>query len=203
MRRRRWRRRGRTARIDVRAVVAVRRRQDHAGARADERRRRPADVGVGDDAADAARRSRRQGLLFHRQAALRCHGEEQRAAGHAPVFDHFYGTPRAPVEAALAAGATCCSTSTGRARSSCARRRGSDVVSVFILPPSAADLEKRLHTRAQDSDDVIRGRMSRASHEMSHWAEYDYIVVNRQYRHRLRGGQIDPHAPSSSNANGR
>ena len=53
-----------------------------------------------------------------------------------------------------------------------------DVVSVFILPPSAADLEKRLHTRAQDSDEVIRGRMSRATHELSHWAEYDYIVVN-------------------------
>jgi len=51
---------------------------------------------------------------------------------------------------------------------------------VFILPPSAADLEKRLHTRAQDSDAVIKGRMSRASHEMSHWAEYDYIVVNRK-----------------------
>ena len=49
---------------------------------------------------------------------------------------------------------------------------------MFILPPSAADLEKRLHTRAQDSDAVIRGRMSRASHEMSHWAEYDYIVIN-------------------------
>ncbi len=53
-----------------------------------------------------------------------------------------------------------------------------DVVSVFILPPSAADLEKRLHSRAQDSDEVIRKRMSRASHEMSHWAEYDYIVIN-------------------------
>jgi guanylate kinase len=53
-----------------------------------------------------------------------------------------------------------------------------DVVSVFILPPSAADLEKRLHSRAQDSDEVIRGRMDRASHEMSHWAEYDYIVIN-------------------------
>ena len=51
-------------------------------------------------------------------------------------------------------------------------------LSVFILPPSAADLEKRLHSRAQDSDEVIRKRMSRASHEMSHWAEYDYIVIN-------------------------
>jgi guanylate kinase len=55
-----------------------------------------------------------------------------------------------------------------------------DVVSVFILPPSAADLEKRLHSRAQDSHEVIRGRMSRASHEMSHWAEYDYIVINHE-----------------------
>ena len=58
-------------------------------------------------------------------------------------------------------------------------RAREDLVSVFILPPSAADLEKRLHTRAQDSDEVIRGRMSRATHELSHWAEYDYIVVNQ------------------------
>src|SRR5690606_35003149 len=57
-------------------------------------------------------------------------------------------------------------------------KAGNDVVSVFILPPSAADLEKRLHTRAQDSDAVIRTRMSRAAHEMSHWAEYDYVVIN-------------------------
>ena len=48
------------------------------------------------------------------------------------------------------------------------------------MPPSAADLEKRLHTRAQDSDAVIRGRMSRATHELSHWAEYDYVVTNRE-----------------------
>ena len=73
---------------------------------------------------------------------------------------------------------TCCSTSTGRARSNCTKRRASTSSGVFILPPSAADLEKRLHTRAQDSDEVIRGRMSRATHELSHWAEYDYIVVN-------------------------
>jgi len=85
------------------------------------------------------------------------------------VFDNRYGTPRAPVEAALAAERTCCSTSTGRARSNCGKRPGPTSSVVFILPPSAADLEKRLHSRAQDSDDVIRGRMSRASHEMSHW----------------------------------
>jgi guanylate kinase len=97
---------------------------------------------------------------------------------HAPVFDHFYGTPRAPVEAALAAGQDVLFDIDWQGTQQLRERARQDVVSVFILPPSAADLEKRLHTRAQDSDAVIRGRMSRASHEMSHWAEYDYIVVN-------------------------
>ena len=65
------------------------------------------------------------------------------------------------------------------ARNPAAASKGErDVVRVFILPPSAAELERRLHTRAQDSDEVIRERMSRATHELSHWAEYDYIVVN-------------------------
>src|SRR5262249_14992995 len=54
-----------------------------------------------------------------------------------------------------------------------------DLVSVFVLPPSARELERRLHTRAQDSDEVIRGRMGKAADEMSHWAEYDYVIVNR------------------------
>ena len=67
-----------------------------------------------------------------------------------------------------------------------------DVVSVFILPPSAADLEKRLHSRAQDSDDVIRGRMNRASHEMSHWAEYDYIVINHDIDQAFAEVEFDP-----------
>ena len=99
---------------------------------------------------------------------------------HAPVFDHFYGTPRAAVEAALAAGRDVLFDIDWQGTQQLRATAGQDVVSVFILPPSAADLEKRLHTRAQDSDAVIKGRMSRASHEMSHWAEYDYIVVNRR-----------------------
>jgi guanylate kinase len=98
---------------------------------------------------------------------------------HAPVFDHFYGTPRAPVEAALSAGRDVLFDIDWQGTQQLREKARQDVVSVFILPPSAADLEKRLHTRAQDSDAVIRGRMSRASHEMSHWAEYDYIVINR------------------------
>src|ERR1700731_4590109 len=85
---------------------------------------------------------------------------------------------RAPVEAALAAGKDVLFDIDWQGTQQLREKARADVVSVFILPPSAADLEKRLHSRAQDSDEVIRGRMSRASHEMSHWAEYDYIVIN-------------------------
>jgi guanylate kinase len=97
----------------------------------------------------------------------------------ATVFGNRYGTPRAPVEAALSAGQDVLFDIDWQGTQQLREKARADVVSVFILPPSAADLERRLHTRAQDSDEVIRARMSRASHEMSHWAEYDYIVINR------------------------
>ena len=96
----------------------------------------------------------------------------------AVVFENRYGTPRAPVEAALAAGQDVLFDIDWQGTQQLREKARADVVSVFILPPSAADLEKRLHSRAQDSQEVIRKRMSRASHEMSHWAEYDYIVIN-------------------------
>jgi guanylate kinase len=96
----------------------------------------------------------------------------------ATVFDNRYGTPRAAVEAALSAGQDVLFDIDWQGTQQLREKARADVVSVFILPPSAADLEKRLHSRAQDSDEVIRKRMSRASHEMSHWAEYDYIVIN-------------------------
>ena len=97
----------------------------------------------------------------------------------ATVFDNRYGTPNAPVEAALSAGQDVLFDIDWQGTQQLREKARADVVSVFILPPSAADLEKRLSSRAQDSAGVIRRRMSRASHEMSHWAEYDYIVVNR------------------------
>jgi len=96
----------------------------------------------------------------------------------ATVFDNSYGTPRSPVETALSAGQDVLFDIDWQGTQQLREKARADVVSVFILPPSAADLEKRLHSRAQDSDEVIRKRMSRASHEMSHWAEYDYIVIN-------------------------
>jgi len=96
----------------------------------------------------------------------------------ATVFDNRYGTPRTPVETALAKGEDVLFDIDWQGTQQLREKARADVVSVFILPPSAADLEKRLHSRAQDSADVIRSRMARASHEMSHWAEYDYIVIN-------------------------
>src|SRR3954463_9223586 len=97
----------------------------------------------------------------------------------ATVFEQRYSTPRAPVEAALSAGQDVLFDIDWQGTQQLREKARQDVVSVFILPPSAADLEKRLHTRAQDSDAVIRGRMSRATHELSHWAEDDYIVIHR------------------------
>jgi len=97
----------------------------------------------------------------------------------ATVFDNSYGTPRAPVEAALSEGLDVLFDIDWQGTQQLRHKARADVVSVFILPPSVVDLEKRLHSRAQDPDEVIRARMSRASHEMSHWAEYDYIIINR------------------------
>ncbi len=120
---------------------------------------RPEDVGIGDHAADAAGRSRRPRLLFRRQSRFDAMVEADELLEWATVFDNRYGTPRAPVEAALSAGQDVLFDIDWQGTQQLREKAGADVVSVFILPPSAADLEKRLHTRAQDSDEVIRGRM--------------------------------------------
>jgi guanylate kinase len=104
--------------------------------------------------------------------------KQQQLLEHAAVFDHHYGTPRGPVEDALSAGEDVLFDIDWQGTQQLREKARDDVVSVFILPPSAQDLERRLHTRAQDSNEIIRGRMSRATHELSHWAEYDYVVVN-------------------------
>jgi guanylate kinase len=97
----------------------------------------------------------------------------------AEVFGNRYGTPRAPVEQALARGQDVLFDIDWQGTQQLREKVPKDLVSVFLLPPSAEELERRLHTRAQDSDDVIRSRMAKAADEMSHWAEYDYIVINR------------------------
>ncbi|WP_428681803.1 guanylate kinase [Reyranella sp.] len=98
---------------------------------------------------------------------------------HARVFDHFYGTPRAPVEAALMDGRDVLFDIDWQGTQQLKEKAGSDLVTVFILPPSTRDLERRLITRAQDSMDVVQKRMAKAADEMSHWAEYDYQIINR------------------------
>ena len=97
---------------------------------------------------------------------------------HAQVFDNFYGTPRAPVEAALADGRDVLFDVDWQGTQQIAENAREDLVRIFILPPSQAELERRLFARAQDSEEVVRKRMAKAADEMSHYAEYDYIVVN-------------------------
>ncbi len=97
---------------------------------------------------------------------------------HAKVFGNYYGTPRAPVAAALSQGRDILFDIDWQGTQQLVESARDDLVSVFILPPSTRDLEKRLKARAQDSADVVAHRMAKAADEMSHWAEYDYIIVN-------------------------
>jgi guanylate kinase len=96
----------------------------------------------------------------------------------ARVFGNSYGTPRQPVEAAIASGRDVLFDIDWQGAQQLAEKMAGDLVRVFILPPSGEVLEQRLHTRAQDSPDVVARRMAEASAELSHWAEYDYVIVN-------------------------
>ncbi|TNE57450.1 MAG: guanylate kinase [Alphaproteobacteria bacterium] len=97
---------------------------------------------------------------------------------HAKVFDHYYGTPAGPVEDALAEGRDVLFDIDWQGAQQLTQAAGDDLVKVFILPPSRQTLEERLFTRAQDSAEVVAGRMAKANDEMSHWAEYDYVIIN-------------------------
>ncbi|NTU76738.1 MAG: guanylate kinase [Alphaproteobacteria bacterium] len=98
---------------------------------------------------------------------------------HAKVFDHYYGTPRSPVEEVLSHGRDVLFDIDWQGTQQLAEKARDDLVSVFILPPSWQELERRLRARAQDDPAEIGRRMAKAADEMSHWAEYDYVVVNR------------------------
>jgi guanylate kinase len=97
---------------------------------------------------------------------------------HAKVFGNYYGTPAGPVEAALGAGRDVLFDIDWQGTQQLAQSARDDLVSIFILPPSVAELERRLKRRASDPADVVAARMAKASEEISHWAEYDYIIVN-------------------------
>jgi guanylate kinase len=97
---------------------------------------------------------------------------------YAKVFDNFYGTPRAPVETALARGFDIVFDIDWQGAQQLTQAAANDLVKIFILPPNMRELENRLRSRAQDSDDIIARRMSKSENEISHWAEYDYIIIN-------------------------
>ena len=102
---------------------------------------------------------------------------------HATVFGHQYGTRRAPVMAALEAGKDVLFDIDWQGTQQLKIQARDDLASVFVLPPSKAELERRLRIRAQDSEDVVRQRMAKASDELSHWAEYDYLLMNDDIQH--------------------
>lgn len=99
---------------------------------------------------------------------------------YAKVFGNYYGTPKAPVASALARGRDILFDIDWQGTQQLAQSAREDLVSVFILPPSTRELEQRLKSRAQDSAEVVAQRMAKAADEMSHWAEYDYIIVNHE-----------------------
>jgi guanylate kinase len=98
---------------------------------------------------------------------------------HAIVFGNRYGTPKGPVEDALVSGRDVLFDIDWQGTQQMKERARDDLVSIFILPPSHAELERRLKERAQDSDEVVSQRMAKAADEISHWPEYDYVIVNR------------------------
>ena len=98
---------------------------------------------------------------------------------HAEVFGNLYGSPKGPVQAAIEAGMDTLFDIDWQGGQQIKQAMRDDVVSIFILPPSIAELDRRLRMRGQDSDEVIAGRMAKSRDEISHWAEYDYVLVNR------------------------
>jgi guanylate kinase len=102
---------------------------------------------------------------------------------HAEVFGNLYGSPRGPVLAAMEAGRDTVFDIDWQGGQQVKQAMRDDVVSIFILPPSIAELDRRLRSRGQDSDEVIAGRMAKSRDEISHWAEYDYVLVNEDLGH--------------------
>ncbi|MCL2474176.1 MAG: guanylate kinase [Alphaproteobacteria bacterium] len=107
--------------------------------------------------------------------------EKNQLLEYAQIFENYYGTLQAPVETALGLGKDVLFDIDWRGTQQLSETSRGDLVTVFILPPSWSDLEKRLFKRAQDSETEIQKRMSKASEEISHWAEYDYVIVNEDF----------------------
>lgn len=112
---------------------------------------------------------------------------------HAKVFGHYYGTPRKPVEEALAIGNDVIFDIDWQGTQQLREMAGDDLVTVFILPPSARELEKRLRNRSKDTletDIQIRDRMSKANDEMTHYSEYEYVLINKDIEKTIQQAQM-------------
>jgi guanylate kinase len=105
---------------------------------------------------------------------------------HAKVFDHYYGTPQVPVEEALSAGRDVLFDIDWQGEQQLKQSARDDLASVFILPPSTEELARRLRARAQDPEEVVEARMAKAPDEISHWPEYDYIIINYEIEESVR-----------------
>lgn len=104
---------------------------------------------------------------------------------HARVFGQHYGTPSAFVESNLQKGLDVVFDIDWQGTKQLREKKAEDLVSIFILPPSMLELESRLRRRAQDSDETVLRRMAKAATEISHWGEYDYVIINRDFDHSL------------------
>lgn len=108
---------------------------------------------------------------------------------HAKVFSNYYGTPRQPVEEALQRGQDVIFDIDWQGTQQLREQRESDLVTLFILPPNAKELERRLRNRAQDNEETIRHRMDKASDEMSHYSEYEYVIINNNVDQAIQKAQ--------------
>jgi guanylate kinase len=104
---------------------------------------------------------------------------------HATVYGHNYGTPRRAVEAALSHGRDVLFDIDWQGAQQLREAAGDDTVGVFILPPSLDELSQRLRTRAQDTDETVRFRLAQVSSDVTHWAEYDYVLINSEFEHSV------------------
>jgi guanylate kinase len=120
-----------------------------------------------------------QDYWFRSREAFDAMVESGEMLEHAEVFGNLYGSPREPVIKAMEAGTDTVFDIDWQGGQQVKQAMRGDVVSIFILPPSIAELDRRLRARAQDSGAVIAGRMAKSRDEISHWAEYDYVLINR------------------------
>ena len=129
----------------------------------------------------------REGIdyIFTSKSAFESDIGKNKFLEHAQVFGHYYGTPTAPVEAHLQAGRDVLFDIDWQGTQQIKQKAGQNMVSIFILPPSLAELERRLLQRAQDAQEIVAQRMAEASSEMSHYPEYDYVIINREFTESL------------------